>query len=59
MDHFFRIRLSAEPPEAPMLESYATLAFIAGITPRARLDDTTLEAVCSVIPEVHSIPTSA
>lgn len=32
MDHFFQIRISGEPPEAPMLEAYATLAFIAGHT---------------------------
>ncbi len=37
MDHFFQIRLSGQPPEAPMLEAYATLAFIAGITRRSRL----------------------
>jgi len=37
MDHFFQIRLSGLPPEAPMLEAYATLAFIAGHTRRIRL----------------------
>jgi len=37
MDHFFQIRISGEPPEAPMLEAYATLAFIAGQTRRIRL----------------------
>jgi F420-dependent oxidoreductase-like protein len=37
MDHFFQIRLSGLPPEAPMLEAYATLAFIAGLTRRIRL----------------------
>ena len=37
MDHFFQIRMSGQPPEAPMLEAYATLAYIAGLTQRARL----------------------
>jgi F420-dependent oxidoreductase-like protein len=37
MDHFFQIRVSGEPPEAPMLEAYAALAFIAGQTRRIRL----------------------
>jgi F420-dependent oxidoreductase-like protein len=37
MDHLFQIRLSGQPPEAPMLEAYATLAFIAGLTSRIRL----------------------
>lgn len=37
MDHFFQIRVSGLPPEAPMLEAYATLAFIAGHTRRIRL----------------------
>jgi F420-dependent oxidoreductase-like protein len=37
MDHFFQIRLSGLPPESPMLEAYATLAFIAGHTRRIRL----------------------
>jgi F420-dependent oxidoreductase-like protein len=37
MDHFFQIRVTGEPPEAPMLEAYATLAFIAGQTRRIRL----------------------
>ncbi len=37
MDHFFQIRLSGLPPEAPMLEAYTTLAFIAGHTRRIRL----------------------
>lgn len=37
MDHFFQIRVSGEPPEAPMLEAYATLAFVAGQTRRIRL----------------------
>jgi F420-dependent oxidoreductase-like protein len=37
MDHFFQIRWSGLPPESPMLEAYATLAFIAGHTERIRL----------------------
>jgi F420-dependent oxidoreductase-like protein len=37
MDHFFQIRISGEPPEAPMLEAYAALAFLAGLTSRIRL----------------------
>jgi F420-dependent oxidoreductase-like protein len=37
MDHFFQIPIIGEPPEAPMLEGYATLAYIAGQTRRIRL----------------------
>jgi F420-dependent oxidoreductase-like protein len=37
MDHFFQIRLSGLPPESPMLEAYAALAFMAGHTWRIRL----------------------
>jgi F420-dependent oxidoreductase-like protein len=37
MDHFFQIRISGLPPESPMLEAYATLAFIAGQTSRISL----------------------
>jgi F420-dependent oxidoreductase-like protein len=37
MDHFFQIRGSGLPPESPMLEAYATLAFIGGLTRRIRL----------------------
>jgi F420-dependent oxidoreductase-like protein len=37
MDHFFQIRLSGLPPESPMPEAYATLAFLAGQTQRIRL----------------------
>jgi F420-dependent oxidoreductase-like protein len=37
MDHFFQIGLTGLPPEAPMLEAYAALAFIAAQTRRARL----------------------
>ena len=34
MDHFFQIRLSGLPPESPMPEAYATLAFLGGLTKR-------------------------
>lgn len=37
MDHFFQIRLSGLPPESPMLEAYATLAFMAAQTRTIRL----------------------
>jgi F420-dependent oxidoreductase-like protein len=37
MDHFFQIGLSGQPPESPMLEAYAALGFLAGITHRIRL----------------------
>lgn len=37
MDHFFQIRMSGLPQESPMLEAYATLGFLAGITKRIRL----------------------
>jgi F420-dependent oxidoreductase-like protein len=37
MDHFFQIRLSGLPPESPMPEAYATLAFLGGLTHRIRL----------------------
>jgi F420-dependent oxidoreductase-like protein len=37
MDHFFQIRISGLPPESPMLEAYATLAFMAGQTRQIRL----------------------
>jgi F420-dependent oxidoreductase-like protein len=37
MDHFFQIRITGEPPESPMLEAYATLAFMAAVTNRVRL----------------------
>jgi len=36
-DHFFQIPVSGKPAEAPMLEAYATLAFLAGRTSRIRL----------------------
>ncbi|WP_227983507.1 LLM class F420-dependent oxidoreductase [Nocardia spumae] len=37
MDHFFQIGISGHPPESPMLEAYAALGFLAGITTRIRL----------------------
>jgi F420-dependent oxidoreductase-like protein len=37
MDHFFQIRLSGLPPESPMPEAYATLAFLGGLTKRVNL----------------------
>jgi F420-dependent oxidoreductase-like protein len=37
MDHFFQIPMSGLPPESPMPEAYATLAFLAGHTRRIRL----------------------
>jgi F420-dependent oxidoreductase-like protein len=37
MDHFFQIRMSGLPPESPMPEAYATLAFLGGLTKRIRL----------------------
>ncbi len=37
MDHFFQIRLTGLPPESPIPEAYATLAFLAGQTQHIRL----------------------
>ena len=37
MDHFFQIPILGSPPEDPMLEAYATLAFMAGHTERIQL----------------------
>ena len=37
MDHFFQIPLTGQPPEAPLLEAYAVLAFLAAETKRIRL----------------------
>lgn len=37
MDHFFQIPITGQPPEAPLLEAYAVLAFLAGETRRIRL----------------------
>lgn len=40
MDHFFQIRITGLPPESPMLEAYATLAYMAAQTSRIRLGTT-------------------
>jgi F420-dependent oxidoreductase-like protein len=37
MDHFFQIPITGQPPEAPILEAYAVLAFLAAETKRIRL----------------------
>jgi F420-dependent oxidoreductase-like protein len=37
MDHFFQIPITGQPPEAPLLEAYAILAFLAAQTERIRL----------------------
>jgi len=37
MDHFFQIPITGQPPEAPLLEAYAVLAFLAAQTERIRL----------------------
>jgi F420-dependent oxidoreductase-like protein len=37
MDHFFQIRLTGLPPESPMPEAYATLAFLGGLTKNIKL----------------------
>jgi len=37
MDHFFQIPITGQPPEAPLLEAYAVLAFLAAQTHRIRL----------------------
>src|SRR5690242_4986500 len=37
MDHFFQIRLTGLPPESPMPEAYATLAFLGGLTKKITL----------------------
>jgi F420-dependent oxidoreductase-like protein len=37
MDHFFQIPITGQPPEAPLLEAYALLAFMAAQTQRIRL----------------------
>lgn len=37
MDHFFQIPITGQPPEAPLLEAYAVLAFVAAQTRRVRL----------------------
>jgi F420-dependent oxidoreductase-like protein len=37
MDHFFQIPITGQPPDAPLLEAYAVLAFLAAETDRIRL----------------------
>ena len=37
MDHFFQIPITGQPPQAPLLEAYALLAFLAAETTRIRL----------------------
>jgi F420-dependent oxidoreductase-like protein len=37
MDHFFQIPITGQPPEAPLLEAYAVLAFLAAQTRQIRL----------------------
>jgi F420-dependent oxidoreductase-like protein len=37
MDHFFQIPITGQPAEAPLLEGYAVLAFLAAETERIRL----------------------
>lgn len=37
MDHFLQIRITGEPPEAPLPEAWSMLAFLAGQTARIRL----------------------
>jgi hypothetical protein len=37
MDHFFQIPITGQPPEAPLLEAYAVLAFLAAETQRIRI----------------------
>jgi F420-dependent oxidoreductase-like protein len=37
MDHLFQIPITGQPPEAPLLEAYAVLAFLAAQTERIRL----------------------
>jgi len=37
MDHFFQIPITGQPPEAPLLEAYAVLAFMAAETDRIKL----------------------
>lgn len=37
MDHFFQIPVTGQPPEAPLLEAYALLGFLAAETERIRL----------------------
>jgi F420-dependent oxidoreductase-like protein len=37
MDHFFQIPITGQPPEAPLIEAYALLAFLAAQTKRITL----------------------
>jgi F420-dependent oxidoreductase-like protein len=37
MDHFFQIPITGQPPDAPLMEAYAVLAFLAAETSRIRL----------------------
>ena len=37
MDHFFQIPITGQPPEAPLLEAYAILGFLAAETTRIRV----------------------
>jgi F420-dependent oxidoreductase-like protein len=37
MDHFFQIPITGQPPEAPLLEAYAVLAYVAAQTSRIRI----------------------
>ena len=54
MDHFFQIRLTGLPPESPMLEAYATLAFMATRTRRIRLG-----TLVTSVPYRHPGPASS
>lgn len=51
MDHFFQIPITGLPMESPMLETYATLGFIAGRTRRIRLG-----ALVTSVPYRHPGP---
>ena len=37
MDHFFQVEQGYGPPEAPMLEGYATMSYLAAVTERIKL----------------------
>ncbi len=37
MDHFFQVSAGYGPPEAPMLEGYATMSYLAAVTERIKL----------------------
>ena len=51
MDHFFQIQITGLPMESPMLETYATLGFVAGRTRRIRLG-----ALVTSVPYRHPGP---